>query len=61
MRNPTGDIPWEEDPNAGDVVHVDNKQVTLRQCICTFSFEMCPIFNLIALCFFHIFHHLEKK
>ena len=30
MRDPTGDIPWEEDPTAGDVVHVDNKQVRLR-------------------------------
>ena len=28
MRDPTGDIPWEEDPTAGDVVHVDNKQVS---------------------------------
>ena len=29
MRDPTGDIPWEEDPTAGDVVHVENKQVRL--------------------------------
>ena len=33
MRDPTGDIPWEEDPTAGDVVHVDNKQVSIVLCI----------------------------
>ena len=27
MLDPTGDIPWDEEPDAGDVVHVANEQV----------------------------------
>ena len=27
MLDPTGDIPWEEEPDAGDVVHIVNEQV----------------------------------
>ena len=29
MKDPTGDIPWEEDATATDVVHIDTKQVRL--------------------------------
>ncbi len=25
--DPTGDIPWEEEPTAGDVVHVETPEV----------------------------------
>lgn len=28
MRDPTGDMPWEEDANAGDVLHIESQQVT---------------------------------
>ena len=41
MRDPTGDIPWEEDPTAADVVHVDNKQVSGH--FAGFPFELCDI------------------
>lgn len=27
MLDPTGDIPWDEEPDAGDVVHIANEQV----------------------------------
>ena len=27
LRDPTGDIPWDEDVTATDVVHLENKQV----------------------------------
>ena len=28
MLDPTGDIPWDEEPDAGDVVHVASEQVS---------------------------------
>jgi len=28
LMDPTGDIPWEEDATAGDVVHIDTQQVS---------------------------------
>ncbi len=31
MKDPTGDIPWEEDATATDVVHIDTKQVRPRE------------------------------
>ena len=27
LLDPTGDIPWDEEPDAGDVVHIANEQV----------------------------------
>ena len=27
LRDPTGDLPWEEDADAGDVVHIEQTQV----------------------------------
>ena len=36
MLDPTGDIPWEEEPDAGDVVHIVNEQVNLHKIYCTF-------------------------
>ena len=29
MKDPTGDLPWEEDPTAQDVVHIADPQVRL--------------------------------
>lgn len=29
LMDPTGDIPWEEEPTAGDVVHVETPEVCL--------------------------------
>lgn len=28
--DPTGDIPWEEEPTAGDVVHVESPEVCVE-------------------------------
>lgn len=30
MLNPTGDAPWEEDPNAKDVLHINTEKVNLN-------------------------------
>ncbi|CAG0899562.1 unnamed protein product [Cyprideis torosa] len=32
MRDPTGDIPWEEDSSAQDIEHVDSAQVSRKWC-----------------------------
>lgn len=29
MRDPTGDLPWEEDPSASDIVHIPDVNVRL--------------------------------
>ena len=29
LQDPKGDIPWEEDPDAENVVHIDSEQVWL--------------------------------
>ena len=31
MRDPTGDIPWDEEPDALDVVHIQNEQVRVLE------------------------------
>ena len=35
MLDPTGDIPWDEEPDAGDVVHIVNEQVSASLGYCT--------------------------
>jgi hypothetical protein len=27
LKNPTGDAPWEEDSDAGDVIHINSREV----------------------------------
>lgn len=34
MKDPTGDLPWEEDPNSADVMHIQDAKVNL---LCTVS------------------------
>ena len=34
LMDPTGDIPWDEDPTAVDVVHIDTEDVSTVLCIC---------------------------
>lgn len=31
MKDPTGDLPWEEDDTAKDVVHISDPNVSLTQ------------------------------
>lgn len=28
LRDPSGDLPWEEDPNGADVLHISDPEVT---------------------------------
>lgn len=34
LRDPTGDLPWEEDPSGVDIQHLADTDVMLKTCKC---------------------------
>lgn len=38
LLDPTGDLPWEEDPTAVDVVHISSEDVRVSECKSVLSF-----------------------
>ena len=63
MKDPTGDLPWDEDPTAQDVVHIADIQVPMvmfddlnelvkfhkRRIFCTFIVDLMVAINIESL------------
>ena len=55
LRDPTGDLPWDEDDNGKDVVHVNDVAVRARAA-CAFTSGLA---NLIFLFIFNTFDDIN--
>lgn len=53
LRDPTGDIPWEEDANGSDVIHIhDPEVINFSQIFDNFIFYL---YSTVSMCFIYIF------
>lgn len=45
MRDPSGDLPWEEDPTGSDVFHITDANVSMPPTVCIYTIS----YNIITL------------
>lgn len=50
MRDPTGDLPWDEDPIGTDVVHIKDMDVSKLFFFFVLNFNFLKVYNMFIYC-----------